>query len=391
MSDTSAFSCDFCEGTTCTVAYVVPGSARDMKIAVCDRCGLVQSIGAQSAPETRVVSTTSGATWGNIRHGKGLRLQQAIPLLEEHVDWRAVTNVLDVGSNRGDFLLWLNGAHPGLALTGVEPDLTVVADYADMPNLDFRGARLENVELPPAHFDFVYCSHTLEHAASASQMLKAIYVTLKPGGRLFLEVPNIAILMDPEISEEFFIDKHSFHFSHEILALFARHLNYEVCYASPKSDIGNITFILTRGPGALNDAPFAGFDPLAAANAVRMIGDYEQALTRNREKLKPIAERLNAFMDRQRVAFWGGGRLFDALVRFGDLDTGKVHVLVDAYLSKYLTEVHGVKLYGPDKLRSADPQVLVILAKSSAADIAKQARRYGINNVISFSELYQSV
>ena len=391
MSRIEGFRCDFCGAADGEAAYAVLHSDRKAEVAVCGRCGLVQALYHAPKPETRTVSISSAAGWGNIRHGKGLRLKATIPVLTAHVHLETVSTVLDIGSNRGDFIHWLLGIRPGAAITAIEPDASVVSTYQDLPQVALDIARFEDVALPAESFDLIHCSHTLEHAASASAMLARIYRSLKPGGRLFLEVPNLAILTDPEISEEFFIDKHSFHFDRDLLRAFMAHLGFEFRFVSPEEDISNVTLVATRPAEPLNAAPFAPDRPSRPAEAASLVSAYAETLRRNRETLKRIAERLNALMERQRVGFWGGGRIFDALVTFGGLRTDRIHVLVDAYIGRYVKQVHGIDLNLPEALKAKVPQVLVVLAKSSTDDIVRQARTHGITNVVTFSQLYQSV
>jgi hypothetical protein len=385
------FNCDFCRSMSGTIAYSVPESRQGMQIAVCDDCALVQSLSSGTRAPIRNVTTSSGADWGNIRHGKGLRLALAVPLLQEFVDWKNVDSVLDVGSNRGDFLLWLDKEHPGHSLIGIEPDPNIVDRYRALSNLTLHVKRFEDVTFPAEAIDFVYCSHTLEHAMSASKMLAGIRRVLRPGGLVFLEVPNVAVITDEQISEEFFIDKHSFHFSRELLLGFMRHCGLRSLFVSPISDISNITIVASRNSDNAMESQFSPDGRDEAMRTVDAIRTYERRLSYNRSLLKKIGDRLNTLMRRQRVAIWGGGRLFDALVRFGGLDASNVYLLIDSYLSEYLPDVHSVKLCRPEALRLREPQVLVVLARTSTEDIKRQAHRYGVNNIITFSELYQAV
>jgi SAM-dependent methyltransferase len=49
---------------------------------------------------------------------------------------------------------------------------------------------LRTVELPPGHYDIVYCSFLLEHVEGAEQVLDRLFTALKPGGLLLLGVPD---------------------------------------------------------------------------------------------------------------------------------------------------------------------------------------------------------
>jgi hypothetical protein len=95
-------------------------------------------------------------------------------------------------------------------------------------------------------------------------------------------------------------------------------------------------------------------------------------------------------MARQNVAFWGATTIFDLLVKYGGLDPTQVRLLVDSYVHKYLPTHHGVKVQPPTALRVAQPDVCVVLARFSAAAIGEAARKYGVRNVINFSDVLES-
>ena len=92
--------------------------------------------------------------------------------------------------------------------------------------------RFENVKLEFNYFGVVHCSHTLEHMASPMATLKKIWDTMTMGGLLFVEVPNIEIIKRWDFIEEFFIDKHLFHFSYPALAKYLHKANFEILEAN---------------------------------------------------------------------------------------------------------------------------------------------------------------
>jgi SAM-dependent methyltransferase len=49
---------------------------------------------------------------------------------------------------------------------------------------------LTRLEFPSDYFDVVLCSHVLEHIKDDGAALREMYRTLRPGGRLFLQVPH---------------------------------------------------------------------------------------------------------------------------------------------------------------------------------------------------------
>lgn len=390
-SNTESFdkSCDFCKSSDLSPVYDVPDSALGVKIAVCNSCGLVQSIKTRTTKDNeRVVTTSSGADWGNIRHGKGLRFKADLQFLKSIIPKDSVRTVLDVGSNRGDFVQWMHGNCPRVNIVAVEPDSSIVDTYRNLSGLTLHLKRVEQVRLPDEYFDLVYCSHTLEHAGSASSMISQVCSSMKSGGDLFLEIPNIEILNERNTVEEFFMDKHTFHFASGLLRGYLEYSGLKVI--NDRTDIYNITLHLKKAfskPGA----PFRRRDVEMINHIKELIKGYAQNLRSNRKKLREVVERIHLFTGRQKVAFWGAGRLYDALVKFGGLKKEAVSCLVDEHLYGIVKNIHGVEVKSPNYLKIAQPQVVIVLARSSADEISGKVRMLGVKNIIQFNDLFSAI
>lgn len=363
----------------------MPTSERGMIVAICDDCGLVQSIEKKKKDtKKRLVRTSSDADWGNVRHGKGIRLPKAIEIISPVFKKEKIKNVLDIGANRGDFVLWLRDNYPKTHIDAIEPDKNIIDLYKSKKNITLQLNRFENADVQHDMYDLIYCSHTLEHALSASEMIDGAYKALKKGGYFFLEIPNIDIIGQQDIVEEFFIDKHTFHFNRELLIDFLKQSGFSVISGEKDTDVSNITFLLRKDH---EQQLFKPNDKKLSVKNKKLIINYQKLLKNNKAKLKVVAEKLYVFMARQKVVLWGGGRIFDALVKHGGLKTDKVVLLIDDYLSKYVTEVHGVKLQNSKSLRMVNPDVVIILAKNSTEQIYQQVKKFGIRHVFRFSDL----
>lgn len=234
--------CDLCASDRLELAYKPPTSTRGLAVFVCKECGLVQSLPRIDHVTSRNLAVSGGADFGNIRYGKGFGTESAITLLTNVLDLRTVRNCLDIGANRGSFTLRLHEIAPQANILAIEPDGNIVADYADVPGIELVVDRIERVSLPEERFDLVYCSHTLEHLRSPRQVLGQMKQAMTHDGVLFLEVPNLDFIGREDVLEEWFIDKHLYHFSEEALRNYLRATGFRVAGGLSNQDDENITF-----------------------------------------------------------------------------------------------------------------------------------------------------
>ncbi|MGO9991763.1 MAG: class I SAM-dependent methyltransferase [Steroidobacteraceae bacterium] len=96
--------------------------------------------------------------------------------------------LLDIGFGSGDFL---DEAHAiGWEVTGIDPDAKVVSN-ALRRGLNVYQGNLEVLAGESNSFDIITMSHVIEHVHKPLMVLEACYRLLKPGGKLWMETPNI--------------------------------------------------------------------------------------------------------------------------------------------------------------------------------------------------------
>jgi SAM-dependent methyltransferase len=99
--------------------------------------------------------------------------------------------VLDVGCADGELLAALRRAS-GLALRleGVEFAPAAIAG-AERRGITVHRGRIEEVSLPADAFDVVIMNQLIEHVTDPHEVLCTLAGTLRPGGHLFVETPNL--------------------------------------------------------------------------------------------------------------------------------------------------------------------------------------------------------
>ena len=367
MSDT----CDLCQRPALEPIYKPERSTRGLTVYLCGVCGLLQSLPRIDRATRAPAAVSGGADWGNVRYGKGFRTQIAVDALRRHTDFSSEFTLLDVGSNRGSFArAFLNGA-PNAHLIAVEPDERVAASVAGMPRTQLIQERIEHVALETRRVDAIHSCHTIEHLIHPAKTLADHHRVLKDGGILVLDAPNTALLASDDIVEEWFIDKHLYHFSERTLTRLIEAAGFTILERPDPKDKSNLFFVCRKnGSKPVN----GGIDLLEVEYAQDLIATYTANRARNLMALTSVASELLRLAPR-RVAVWGAGRLFDSLVTYGKLPTEALTVLNDKHLKAHVSERHGFALAGPESLAEANAGVVVVMSRDFATEIAAEVNK----------------
>jgi SAM-dependent methyltransferase len=376
--------CELCHNETLTQVYEPERSPRGLKIYLCSHCGLVQSLPRIDRAPRKSAAVSGGADWGNVRYGKAFRTDAAMKALARHADFNSAVSLLDVGSNRGSFVKAFLNAAPNAQVLALEPDERVVDSCKDLERTDTVCARIEDAALESDRFDIVHSCHTIEHLAHPQEVLADHWRTLKSGGLLVLDAPNIAILDESDIIEEWFIDKHLYHFSARTLIRMVRAAGFDIVEAPDAKDRTNVLIVARKSDKAVRARDD---DPLEVAEAERLIAAYGATRARNLAALTALAADI-AQMAPRRVAMWGAGRLFDSLVTHGGFEPAMLSSLIDKHLKQYVGERHGRMLVEPQSLAQTQPGVVIVMSRGFAQEIADEAKSLAPNaEIIFYSDL----
>ena len=104
---------------------------------------------------------------------------------------RPGAQLLDVGCGNGAFLELARTA--GWHVRGLDFDPKAVAS-ARKRGLDVVEGNIEQLQDQATAYDWICCSHVIEHVHNPIDMLQQLHSLLRPGGTLWLQTPNIASL-----------------------------------------------------------------------------------------------------------------------------------------------------------------------------------------------------
>jgi SAM-dependent methyltransferase len=361
--------CDFCKCNSLTKIYDVPTSRIGACVHSCDNCGLIQSLYANKENKHTNKSISSGADWGNVRHGKKIRLDASISFIETKCELSKVKRVLDIGSNRGHFVNYILKVNSNCNIVAIEPDNRILDGYDKNHRLTVLNSRFENYN-EVDKFDFIYCCHTLEHADSAHEMLVHAISLLEEDGYMYIDVPSLSVVSDKTNVQEFFIDKHTFHFSISILHKHLTHLGLTI--VDCKDDMHNIVFLCQK-----KNKSIANFC---------MIEKYKTILDSNYKKLTYVSSLIEDICANKRVAIIGASKIYDSLVKYGNFNSKNVKYLIDDYLSGYIDEVHGKPIFKQEDVQFKEIDVVILLTKSATNDLMTSLKNKGITKIYTFND-----
>jgi len=187
-------ACDLCGGREFQTIGEFDRNGKRLRTVVCTRCGLDSHA---SIPGDRELAEYYRCCYRREYNNEDMpsdfrflrewkRGRRRFELLEPFLDPSDV--VFEVGTGMGCNLKHFELA--GFSVSGIEPGEGFRRFAHEQLHLEIGGCVLADVP-PQPRYDFVLLVHVLEHVNSPTRALQHIRRILKPGGRLYVEVPNL--------------------------------------------------------------------------------------------------------------------------------------------------------------------------------------------------------
>jgi len=142
-------------------------------------------------------------------------------------------SVLDVGCGYGEILGYLK-ARRNCRVVGMEPSPDTGNAGKEFFGIDIIPALFGDWDFRGEQFDVVICNHTLEHVDDPKRFLNLLKERVKPGGMLYLEVPNIMWPSGGFTLDAFLYHEHLQTFSVRNLAMLLKKCGFTVRAFSDK-------------------------------------------------------------------------------------------------------------------------------------------------------------
>jgi SAM-dependent methyltransferase len=239
--------CELCGDHRYKIVSSRDRHGQSLETAICMGCGLVAHLRIPSDAELEAYYTTQ---YRRQYHGEaapsprrvmrawknGQRiLRQLDPFL------RRECSVLEVGAGIGCTVkaFELGGHHA----TGIDLGLQFLQYGRNLLHAKLEKSSL--FDLPPEpRFDLVCLVHVIEHFNSPTSALRAVHALVRPGGRLYVECPNLAAPF--ATSKRLFHFAHVYNFTPWTLLAVARKCGFEVEHRFSGDDDANVEMLLRR-------------------------------------------------------------------------------------------------------------------------------------------------
>ncbi len=152
------------------------------------------------------------------------------------------TIVLDVGAGGGQFVATL--VEQGIKAKGIEPNEGFAEFARKSYGIDVQCCMWESAEIEPGSIGLITANHVVEHFRNPFGALEKFYSWLKPGGYLYISVPNIVRSQKTPYARFHF--GHIYNFSPKTLRMMARKAGFEEYPILPE---GDTTLVLRKVDG----------------------------------------------------------------------------------------------------------------------------------------------
>ena len=111
---------------------------------------------------------------------------------------------------------------------------------------------------------------------------------------------------------------------------------------------------------------------------------YKNKIAKNRKILKKKAKKIKKLLlNKNNLVFWGAGRIFDGLIKVGNIKPSANIRIIDTNLYKYFKTLHNFRILKPSDLQKDESKsILVICSRVYKDSIIKEGKKYSFKKYI---------
>jgi SAM-dependent methyltransferase len=289
-----------------------------------------------------------------------------VAFLGAHVEINGGGRILDVGCGKGAFLLAFLATSPGWTGFGIDPSASAAALARATGRIEVIEGMLESGGDFGVHFDAIAIMHVLEHLVDPAAAIDRLFDLLRPGGSLFVEVPNV---LDPNMFYDLLLFEHAHHFNPDILSRMLRARGFEVGVVEPSTRYGALRIVavrpdVARAPLPAYDAPPPDF------------GTWRRTWTRMTTAANETARLARTG---RRVALFGAGMTAAALLAYTDLSDAPIIAFLDESRWKIGRTYFGHPIHSLDETDQLGIDLILVATMPASQDlvVSKLTDRFG--------------
>ena len=281
---TEETSCNLCGARNEVVVGTRDRDGHPLRTVLCRTCGLVWTNPRPSAAamnayyETTYRADYKGQAAPPLRKivrgflGASDRRRMLRPLLEAPHEG-ASPRMLDVGCGAGELVYLMR--RDRVDASGLEPGIEFAEFARTVLRVPIQTAAVDAATVSEASLDLVTMFHALEHVPDPRAVLNAARGWLKRGGRLVVEVPNIAALVQAPSHQYHYAHLH--HFTGSTLGALGEAAGLRLVDTRYTEDRGNVLCVFERRDDEPRPAVGLEVDAartLAALTSHTLVGHY---------------------------------------------------------------------------------------------------------------------
>ena len=276
--------------------------------------------------------------------------------------------IADVGCSFGITLMSLQ-QHGFNNLCAIDPDRAAIR-YLTQQGISGRtGLATDHLPELENKFDLILLRHVLEHLPSPLDAVENVTKWLKPGGRLYIELPDLSRFQEAGPFPGFFFEyEHINHFSLSSLQNLMR--DYTLAQYESTIEIYPCLRALFERSVVKKPLTFNASDAGFVADSLAKPSDAGRTVLAN------IASLGNC-----EIALWGVSTFVYRLLTHTPLRQCNIRHLVDSNPKQQGGRLLGLTIASPETLRGFHGDI-VICGENSAASIEQSIRAQGLNNRI---------
>jgi len=346
----------------------------DQRIYYCTNCSMIYaSAGNPVNYNEDSIYTLPGAIGSGVTENDKKRLDETAAAIDR-MFWNKSISILDVGCAQGGLLNALK-SHGFTNLSGMDPSFACVDMTRAAGHHAYHGTLPGN---QVASYDLIILSHVLEHIEDVTGALRGAWDWLKPGGHIYIEVPDASrywIVGAPLLD---FNSEHINHFT-------KRTLQYAIEQAGLRVE--------SEVQGKIIQLPHYVY-PALWVLATEPAGSYaamRSYITEAEDRLRKINNYLEAALEgERRIIIWGVNSYCANIINLPVFQRVKIVQAIDRNPALHgRIACCGVGVVNPDEIRHSDIPIVITTLMSIDSIRADIGARGLPNQVISIpNEVY---